>query len=93
MHHTADKELIPKGKNSLAIRLTEAAVFLRSDGSIHTDVHNEDRSSVLRGLLILNLAKPTKISGIEIELVGKSDTTLPEGEYPQTPGFALCEIS
>ncbi|KAJ3565551.1 hypothetical protein NP233_g7559 [Leucocoprinus birnbaumii] len=73
------KDLTPKDKNSLAIRLTESAVFLRSDGSIRNNAHSEDRSSVLRGLLILNLAKPTKISGIEIELVGKTESAWPEG--------------
>jgi hypothetical protein len=74
-----DKDLTPKAKNSLAIRLTESAVFLRSDGSIHNNAHSEDRSSMLRGLLILNLVKPTKISGIEIELIGKTETAWSEG--------------
>ncbi|KAF5355180.1 hypothetical protein D9756_005473 [Leucocoprinus leucothites] len=79
MPQPLDEGLTLKSKNSLTIRLTESAVFLRSDGSIHSNVHAEDRSSVLRGLLILNLAKPTKISGIEIELIGKTETSWPEG--------------
>jgi hypothetical protein len=74
-----DKALSPKGTNSLTIRLAEAAVFLRSDGAIHDYAHVDNRSSVLRGLLILNIAKPTKISGIDIELIGKSETSFPEG--------------
>jgi hypothetical protein len=74
-----DRALAPKGKNSLTIRLAEVAVFLRSDGTIHDYAHTDNRSSVLRGLLILNIAKPTKISGIDIELVGKSETSFPEG--------------
>ncbi|KXN87481.1 Arrestin-related trafficking adapter 3 [Leucoagaricus sp. SymC.cos] len=79
MPHTLDQDLAPKSKNSLTIRLTESAVFLRSDCSIHDNAHTEERASILRGLLILNLAKPTKISGIEIELVGKTETAWPEG--------------
>ncbi|XP_006461271.1 hypothetical protein AGABI2DRAFT_185545 [Agaricus bisporus var. bisporus H97] len=79
MSDSLDKDLAPKGKNSLTIRLTEAAVFLRSDGTIHDHAHPGNRSSVLRGLLILNIAKPTRISGIDIELIGKSEISIPEG--------------
>lgn len=80
MTHSSD--LIPKGKNSLTIRLTESAVFLRSDSSTHHRVRTEDRPALLRGLLILNLAKPTRISGIDVELVGKAEAAWPEGKRP-----------
>ncbi|PPQ63039.1 hypothetical protein CVT24_005985 [Panaeolus cyanescens] len=69
--------------NSLSIRLTESAVFLRTDGTArrrnnHT-TPQETRSSVLRGLLILDLVKPTKITSIDIELNATTSTAWPEG--------------
>ncbi|KAF9451533.1 hypothetical protein P691DRAFT_699236 [Macrolepiota fuliginosa MF-IS2] len=79
MPHSSDKDLIPKDKNSVTIRLTESAVFLRSDSSTHHRIHTEEQPSVLRGLLILNLAKPTKISRIDVELMGKTEMAWPEG--------------
>ncbi|THH13670.1 hypothetical protein EW146_g6579 [Bondarzewia mesenterica] len=69
-------------KNNLSICLTESVVFLRSSnftGRRHSA--SDSPSAVLRGLLTLNLAKPTRISSIEIEFQGKSSTNWPEGEY------------
>jgi len=67
-------------KNSLTIRLTESAVFLRTH---HTAGSGRDDSqpSMLRGLLTLNLAKPTRITSIELELLAKTATAWPEGTY------------
>jgi hypothetical protein len=73
-------------KNSLNIRLTEPVVFLRG-GPDATARHGnrvlpEDRpTGVVRGLLTLDLVKPTRISSIEVELVGKTSTSWPEGEH------------
>lgn len=69
-------------KNNLSIRLTESVVFLR--GAIESTVtgrrsHREAQPAMLRGLLTLDLVKPTKISSIEIVLEGKSTTAWPEG--------------
>ncbi|KAH9944579.1 hypothetical protein B0H21DRAFT_823309 [Amylocystis lapponica] len=71
----------PTNKNSLEIRLTESVVFLRLG-----DATGRNRSTqpdappgMLRGLLTLTLVKPTRISSIEIELVGKSRSAWPEG--------------
>ncbi|KAG6879922.1 hypothetical protein C0992_009586 [Termitomyces sp. T32_za158] len=66
-------------KNPLKIRLTESAVFLRSDGSGRRHHGTESRPSMLRGLLILELAKPTRVTSIELELVAKSSIAWPEG--------------
>ncbi|KAG6828251.1 hypothetical protein H0H92_008639 [Tricholoma furcatifolium] len=68
-------------KNPLTIRLTESAVFLRSDGSgrRHRGQWQESRPSMLRGLLVLDLPKPTRITSIELELLAKSSTAWPEG--------------
>ncbi|KAF9469986.1 hypothetical protein BDZ94DRAFT_1181644 [Collybia nuda] len=65
-------------KNPLSIRLTESAVFLRSDRAARQR-GGGSRPSMLRGLLILDLAKPTKITSIELELQAKSVTAWPEG--------------
>lgn len=70
----------PKGtKNSLSIRLTESAVFLRTNSSAGRSRVDDSRPSMLRGLLTLELVKPTKISTIEIELQAKTATAWPEG--------------
>jgi len=78
MRQPLDKDL-SKSKNSLNVRLTESAVFLRSSNSMHGNTHSDDKPSILRGLLTLILVKPTKISRIEIELLGKTETAWPEG--------------
>lgn len=72
----------PKPKsNSLSIRLTESAVFLSTDG--HTPVrgrNSEQRSTLLRGLLTLNLVKPTKIKSIDVQLIATASSAWPEGD-------------
>ncbi|KAI5118355.1 hypothetical protein M0805_006756 [Coniferiporia weirii] len=75
--------MTPKSaKNSLSIRLSESVVFLR--GSVESTVMGrrttrESQPAMLRGLLTLNLDKPTKVSSIDIALEGKSQTAWPEG--------------
>ncbi|KII95641.1 hypothetical protein PLICRDRAFT_129539 [Plicaturopsis crispa FD-325 SS-3] len=67
-------------KNSLTIRLTESVVFLRSaDFSGRRSNAADSQPSMLRGLLVLNIAKPTRISSIELELQGNSTTSWPDG--------------
>lgn len=70
-----------KKKNSLSIRLTESAVFLPIDGTPirRGSTVRPDRSAVLRGLLILDLVKPTKITSIDVELSAITSTAWPEG--------------
>jgi hypothetical protein len=69
----------------LAVRLTEPVVFLRGDHSnprraLQTN-NGADPSppAMVRGLLVLTLDKPTKISTIEVELEGKCTSEWPEG--------------
>lgn len=64
-------------KNTLSLRLTESAVFISTD--VHPRSNGEQRSTPLRGLLILHLVKPTKITSIEAELTATSCTSWPEG--------------
>ncbi|KAF5380353.1 hypothetical protein D9615_004690 [Tricholomella constricta] len=66
-------------KNPLTIRLTESAVYLRSDGSGRRNRGQESRPSMLRGLLVMELSKNTRISSIELELLARSCTAWPEG--------------
>jgi hypothetical protein len=68
-------------KNSLSISLTESVVFLRSvDVSTHRPTTRENTPpSILRGLLILSLVKPTRISSIKVDFIGQSVTTWTEG--------------
>nr|GAT57857.1 predicted protein [Mycena chlorophos] len=69
-------------KNDLAIRLTEAAVFVQTNENNarrRTPQDSGCRPALLRGLLSLNLAKPTKITCIELELQAKATTSWPEG--------------
>ena len=88
LHHrhsqqTTTSSMGPKNaKNSLNIRLTESVVFLR--GAVEATLlgrrpSRDVQPAMLRGLLTLNLVKPTKISSIEITLEGKSQTAWPEG--------------
>jgi hypothetical protein len=69
-------------KNSLSIRFAESVIFLRQGNGRHSDVNDEQgRSSILRGLLMLNVVKPTRISSIEVQLEGKTRSTWPEGAW------------
>lgn len=70
-------------KNCLSIRLSESAVFLRTDAATGRRRNVEaPRSSMLRGLLTLELVKPTKITSIDIELQATTSTAWPEGMHP-----------
>ena len=74
-------------KNTLTIRLTESVVFLRNVEGIGrrpNQANDAGPTSLLRGLLILDLSKPTRISSIEIDLTGKVMTSWPEGGYDTT---------
>ncbi|KAG1903293.1 uncharacterized protein F5891DRAFT_1018584 [Suillus fuscotomentosus] len=67
-------------KNTLCIRLTESVVFLRiSDPTGRDRNQNNEAPAMVRGLLTLNVVKPTRISSIEIELQGKATTSSFEG--------------
>ncbi|KAI0036132.1 hypothetical protein K488DRAFT_82398 [Vararia minispora EC-137] len=66
-------------KNRLDISLTESVVFLRGvDFSGRPHVRDSAPPAILRGLLTLELVKPTRITSIEVELQGKASTTLPD---------------
>ncbi|KAN0130814.1 hypothetical protein V8E53_011489 [Lactarius tabidus] len=65
-------------RNSLAISLIDPVVFLRGV-DFSRGRHENSSPSILRGLLTLCLTKPTRISSIEVELIGQSLTTWSEG--------------
>lgn len=83
-----------KLKNSLTIKLTEPVVYLKDvDFTGRRRTHNETAPpSMLRGLLVLTLVKPTRISSIEIELQGRSSITMPEGPFILT-GLLYSQLS
>ncbi|TFY51059.1 hypothetical protein EVG20_g11187, partial [Dentipellis fragilis] len=67
-------------KTSLNICLTESVVFLRCvDFSGRRQNSPDAPNCMLRGLLTLSLSKPTRISSIEVELLGKTRVSWPEG--------------
>ncbi|KAG0708713.1 hypothetical protein DFH29DRAFT_891705 [Suillus ampliporus] len=67
-------------KNTLCIRLTESVVFLRASDPTGRDLVQDNAApAMVRGLLTLNIMKPTRISSIEIELQGKATTSSFEG--------------
>ncbi|KAF7360214.1 Arrestin-C domain-containing protein [Mycena venus] len=68
-------------KNTLTIRLTETAVFLRTseNNSRRANDLSESRPAMLRGLLTLNIVKPIRVTSIDLELQAKTSTSWPEG--------------
>jgi arrestin-related trafficking adapter 3/6 len=69
-------------KSSLSIALTEPFVILRTADVSGSPLLGEfSPPSVLRGLLALDLPKPTKISSIQIELQAMSYTSWTEGMF------------
>ncbi|KAJ7496893.1 hypothetical protein FB451DRAFT_1018588 [Mycena latifolia] len=70
-------------KNTLNIRLTEAAVYLRTNDNNArrrpTGDASNARPALLRGLLTLSIVKPIKITSIDLELQAKTSTSWPEG--------------
>ncbi|KAG9312095.1 hypothetical protein JVU11DRAFT_7379 [Chiua virens] len=73
-------------ETSLAIELTEPVVPLRNSNTSEraSRYHDEEMSppTIVRGLLTLKLAKPTKISSIELELQAKATTRYTQGAGP-----------
>ena len=88
-----EPELYENKKNTLSINLAESAVFLNAD--VHPRARRdrgvEQKPTMLRGLLILHLAKPTKITSIEVDLGATSSVSWLEGEYDSSkyPSFFL----
>ncbi|KAL0066316.1 hypothetical protein AAF712_006747 [Marasmius tenuissimus] len=66
-------------QNSLSIQLAESVVFLRTNDATGRNRYGDSQTSIVRGLLVLDVVKPMKISAIELELTAKSATAWPEG--------------
>ena len=68
-------------KNALDIRLAESVVFLRAGDATgrQRTIPTDASPGMVRGLLVLTLAKPTRIKSIEVELLGRTVTAWPEG--------------
>lgn len=71
-------------KNGLTLKLAESAVFLRSQGNLRRRAPRSaaplvDSPGILRGLLVLKLEKPIKVSSILVDLTCTSTATWAEG--------------
>jgi hypothetical protein len=70
---------LSKMPNSLSLALAESALFLRAVHVHQTQSSHENAPpAILRGLLVLSLAKHTRISSIQAELVAQSVTVWTE---------------
>ncbi|CAG8572132.1 2681_t:CDS:2 [Cetraspora pellucida] len=79
--------IFPPPSTNIKFHLVEPILFLRG-------IPQESVGCFLRGKLILNLNKPTKIKKIEMKFVGKIKTFWPEGKIytgPGSHGNELCE--
>ncbi|KAJ4487300.1 hypothetical protein C8J55DRAFT_507535 [Lentinula edodes] len=65
-------------RNTLSIRLAESAVFLRTNDLTGRNRYGDSRPTYLRGVVQLELVKPTRISRIVLELGAKVGTIWPE---------------
>ena len=77
-------------KNAVSIRLNESAIFLRTDGPSARRTNNETRNSMLRGLLVLDLVKPMKITSIDVQLTAMTSTAWPEGKFLVVQCISFC---
>lgn len=79
--------------NSLSLALAESALFLRAVHVHGTPSSHENAPPAnLRGLLVLSLTKPTRISSIQVELVAQSVTTWTEGMTVMTVMSAFARF-
>ncbi|KAL1749155.1 hypothetical protein HDZ31DRAFT_79244 [Schizophyllum fasciatum] len=66
-------------KSHVHVRLNESALFLRVPSDPESVDEAPPASSSVRGLLIVHLVKPARISSIDVELVGTSKVQWPDG--------------
>jgi hypothetical protein len=68
-------------KASLNICLIEPVIFVARPRRVRGEETLSTQSAILRGLLVLKLPKPSKITSVEVFLEGRSKTEWPEGEF------------
>lgn len=69
------------GGVSVNIALTEPVLFLRGFEQSDTAERN---TAMLRGSLVLKIAKPAKFKAITLKFRGKTVTKWPEGKFPSS---------
>lgn len=62
----------------MTIQLAEPMLFLQG---LHQNDHSDQPPAMLRGSLVLRIAKPTKIKTISLTFRGRARTEWPEGNY------------
>ncbi|CCG81086.1 Arrestin domain protein [Taphrina deformans PYCC 5710] len=73
------------GTTSLSISLAEPVLFLT--GGFDSNVPQGERPTMLRGTLMVKLAKPSKLKAVSLQFCGKSRTEWPEGIPPKKQEF------
>lgn len=73
------------GTTSLSISLAEPVLFLT--GGFESHEPQSERPTMLRGTLMVKLAKPSKLKAITLQFSGKSRTEWPEGIPPKKQEF------
>lgn len=73
------------GTTSLSISLAEPVLFLT--GGFDSHEPQGERPTMLRGTLMVKLAKPSKLKAITLQFCGKSRTEWPEGIPPKKQEF------
>lgn len=73
------------GTTSLSISLAEPVLFLT--GGFDSNEPQGERPTMLRGTLMVKLAKPAKLKAITLQFGGKSRTEWPEGIPPKKQEF------
>lgn len=66
------------GAVTMTIQLAEPMLFLQG---LHQNDHSDRPPAMLRGSLVLRIAKPTKIKTISLTFRGRARTEWPEGNY------------
>ncbi|ORY75127.1 or S-antigen, C-terminal domain-domain-containing protein [Protomyces lactucae-debilis] len=73
------------GTTNISIALAEPVLFLTGGFDSHERHH--ERPTMLRGTLMVQFAKPTKIKAISLQFSGKGRTDWPEGIPPKKQEF------
>jgi len=73
------------GTTSLSLSLAEPVLFLT--GGFESSERTNERPAMLRGTLMVKLAKPSKLKAITLQFHGKSRTEWPEGIPPKKQEF------
>lgn len=84
-----EKPVASGGGVSVNIQLTEPVLFLRG---FEQAEYAERNTAMLRGSLVLKIAKPSKLKAVTLKFRGKATTKWPEGIPPKKVDFEEVDI-